>query len=91
MKQLTCPLNGLRNIDEFVYGGPVKALPEIGAATERWADYVFMEDNLGGRIFEWWLHVPSSFWFVAERDTTSDEVIRTMTAQDYRRIADARQ
>ena len=34
MKQLHCPLNGLRNIDEFVYGGeyhPDEAAAEIDA------------------------------------------------------------
>ncbi len=28
MKILTCPLNGPRNIAEFVYGGEVTAMPE---------------------------------------------------------------
>lgn len=83
MKQLTCPLNGLRDISEFVYGGPMKTIPEADAPTEAWADYVFFEDNQQGRVFEWWLHVPSAFWFIAERDTVSDKVICTMTVQDF--------
>jgi sarcosine oxidase, subunit delta len=86
MKQLTCPLNGLRNIDEFVYGGPVKAIPALDAPPEAWAAYAFIEDNSGGRLFEWWLHVPSAFWFIAERDTTSDEMFRTMTVSEYRAL-----
>jgi sarcosine oxidase subunit delta len=86
MKQFTCPLNGLRNIDEFVYGGPVKTIPEPDAPPETWADYAFIEDNSGGRLFEWWLHVPSAFWFIAERDTTRDEVFRTMTVAEYRAL-----
>jgi sarcosine oxidase subunit delta len=82
MKQLTCPMNGLRDIAEFAYGGPVKPIPAADAPSGAWADYVFFEDNQQGRVLEWWLHVPSSFWFIVERDTVTDEVIRTMTAQD---------
>jgi sarcosine oxidase, subunit delta len=79
MKQLMCPLNGLRDINEFAYGGPVKPMPASRASAADWAEYVFLEDNRQGRVLEWWLHIPSSFWFIAERDTASDEVIRTMT------------
>jgi sarcosine oxidase subunit delta len=84
MKQLRCPMNGSRNIDEFVYGGPVKLLPAADAPAAAWADLAFIEDNEAGIVFEWWLHVPSSLWFIAERDTVSDETLRTMTVQDYR-------
>jgi sarcosine oxidase, subunit delta len=26
---------------------------------------------------EWWYHISSGTWFIAERDTLSDEIIRT--------------
>ena len=41
------------------------------ADTEAWADYLFMHDNAAGVVREWWYHVPTSFWFIADRDTVS--------------------
>jgi sarcosine oxidase subunit delta len=26
---------------------------------------------------EWWCHTPSGVWFIAERDTTTDTVLRS--------------
>ncbi len=31
---------------------------------------------------EWWCHVPTSFWFIAERNTVTDEIIRTYPASE---------
>jgi sarcosine oxidase, subunit delta len=76
MKILTCPLNGPRNIAEFTYGGEIRQMPH-GATDEAWADYVWGRENKAGVIREWWLHHPSGTWFIAERDTTNDTVLRT--------------
>ena len=44
MKILSCPLNGPRNIAEFIYGGQVKEMPDPAQATDQqWAHYVFYE------------------------------------------------
>ncbi len=75
MKLMYCPLNGWRNIGEFVYGGEVTPAPAHDAPTTEWADWVFMENNTAGVVREWWLHAPSSYWFIAERDTMRDELI----------------
>ena len=83
MKIMTCPLNGPRNISEFVCAGEVKSMPAPGAAAIDWARYVYRERNKAGVVFEWWLHVPSANWFVAERDTRSDEIIRTMSVAEF--------
>ena len=81
MKIMTCPLNGPRNISEFVYGGEVVAMPDPNRATDaEWADYVFLEENRAGVVREWWCHAPTSFWFIAERDTVRDEILRTYPA-----------
>lgn len=77
MKLMNCPLNGWRNIAEFVYGGEVVEPPAADAAAEEWADYVFMENNTAGVVREWWLHAPSAYWFIAERDTVRDVVLKT--------------
>ena len=82
MKIMNCPLNGPRNISEFSCGGEVIVEPDPDSAgLEAWADYLFMRDNPAGLVREWWFHVPTSFWFIAERDTTTDEVIRTYPSE----------
>ena len=80
MKILNCPLNGPRNISEFVWGGEVKAMPEPGVSDREWGAYVFLENNTAGIVREWWCHVPTSFWFIAERNTVTDEIVRTYPA-----------
>lgn len=80
MKILNCPLNGPRNISEFACGGEVTEMPAADADVREWADYVFIEKNTRGLVREWWIHLPSSYWFIAERDTVTNEVIRTYAA-----------
>lgn len=82
MKIMVCPLNGPRNISEFVCAGEVVAMPAPDAADAAWADYVFLHDNRAGIVREWWMHVPTAFWFIAERDTRSDEILRTYAASE---------
>ena len=80
MKIMNCPLNGPRNISEFVWGGEVKVMPDATASDRDWAGYVFIENNKAGIVREWWCHVPTSYWFIAERNTVTDEIIRTFAA-----------
>lgn len=76
MKIIPCPLNGPRNVSEFMCAGPVKIPSDsVSAGEETWADYLFMEDNRSGAVLEWWCHLASSYWFILERDTGTDEVI----------------
>ena len=42
-----------------------------------WADYVFNRNGAPGNKKEWWCHTPSNTWFIAERDTSKDQVFRT--------------
>jgi sarcosine oxidase subunit delta len=78
MKLLTCPVNGPRPLDEFVFGGEVRPTQDPAAAADAaWADYVFNREGAPGVKREWWYHAPSGTWFVAERDTLSDQVQRT--------------
>ncbi len=78
MKLLRCPINGLRPVSEFFYWGEMREAPDPDAATDAaWADYVFNRNGAPGVKREWWYHVPSGVWFVAERDTVRDEVRRT--------------
>ena len=83
MKLMPCPMNGPRNISEFVFGGEVTEMPEPDNCSEReWADYVYMENNTKGNVYEWWMHAPTSYWFIAERNTETDEIIKTFAASE---------
>lgn len=78
MKQLLCPLNGLRNIQEFSHGGEVLEQPNPNTCTdEEWAEFLFLETNKAGVVREWWCHIATSYWFIAERDTVKDKVLTT--------------
>jgi sarcosine oxidase subunit delta len=78
MKLMTCPINGTRVISEFAYGGELRSMPDPQRASDaEWAEYVFNRDSLPKLKREWWCHTPSGVWFVAERDTASDTIVRT--------------
>jgi len=78
MKILTCPINGPRPVQEFVYGGEYRPMPDEATASDaQWADYVFNRSGEPGLSREWWYHAPSGTWFIAERDNVKDVVLRT--------------
>ncbi len=84
MKIMNCPLNGPRNITEFICGGEVREMPDPATSSDgAWVDYLFMENNKAGVIYEWWCHVPTTYWFVARRDTRTEEILETMTVADF--------
>jgi sarcosine oxidase subunit delta len=84
MKIMHCPLNGPRNIQEFVWMGDVKKVPDQANCSDaEWTDYLFIEDNIAGEVDEWWLHAPSNYLFVARRNTLTDEILWTKKASDY--------
>ena len=81
MKIMPCPLNGPRNIQEFICAGPVEAEPDPTRCTdEEWAAFVWMEENRAGVVREWWCHAATSYWFIAERNTVTDEILATYPA-----------
>jgi len=83
MKVMNCPLNGPRNISEFTYGGEFKQMPDPHTCSDaEWADYVFNSEDMLGVVREWWMHNPSSYWFLAERHTGSDEILRTFDPKE---------
>lgn len=83
MKIMNCPLNGPRNISEFTYGGEFKVMPDPATCSDaEWADYVFNSDNEAGVVREWWMHNASSYWFLAERHTVTDQILRTFDAKE---------
>lgn len=82
MKIIACPVNGPRPTEEFHYGGEVRAQPDPDTVTdEQWAEYVFHRRGEPGVKREWWYHVPSGTWFIAERDNRTDQFLRTYLYQ----------
>lgn len=78
MKLMTCPVNGVRPISEFICGGAVRPMPDPATTDDAtWADYVFHRSSVPQLQQEWWCHTPSNTWFIAERHTQTDEILRT--------------
>lgn len=78
MKILVCPINGPRPVSEFAFGGEVRPMPDpVNCSDVQWADYVFNRNGSPGVKREWWYHLASGVWFIAERDTAADRVLRT--------------
>ncbi|MBP61706.1 MAG: sarcosine oxidase subunit delta [Planctomycetaceae bacterium] len=78
MKLITCPINGPRPLQEFQYGGELREMPDPDQADDSgWGDYVFHRSGEPTVKREWWYHLPSGTWLVAERDNRSDEIVRT--------------
>lgn len=77
MKILTCPLNGPRNIAEFVYGGEARPEPDRDAGDALWVAHLYSPENRPHITVEWWCHAPTNTWFMAERHLRTDEILRT--------------
>jgi sarcosine oxidase, subunit delta len=76
---LTCPNCGQRNVSEFRYGGEITTRPDPNTVTpEAWGAYLHMRKNVLGVMPEWWYHQAGcGCWFIAERHTKTQEVIKT--------------
>ena len=75
---LACPFCGPRPVDEFAYSGEVTRRPEESPTLSELTDYVYFRDNVAGPQREWWQHrMGCGEWFLAERDTRTNEVLRT--------------
>ena len=85
MLLIPCPWCGPRDEIEFRYGGQAGlTYPEDPEALsdEEWADYVFNRSGEPGVKREWWYHLPSGTWFIAERDNRTDVFLRTYLLDD---------
>jgi len=57
MLRIKCPWCGVRNEDEFTYGGDASVRrPPDGGALDEWYDYVYTRDNPVGKHSEHWHH-----------------------------------
>lgn len=80
MLRIKCPFCGLRDQDEFQFGGEshiTRPVDPERASDAEWADYLFYRENPKGLHFERWVH---SFgcrqWFNVARDTVTHEISR---------------
>jgi heterotetrameric sarcosine oxidase delta subunit len=73
---LACPHCGSRPVDEFAYFGEVTTRPAGESPSLReLTEYVYFRDNVAGVQREWWQHrMGCGEWFLADRDTRTNEV-----------------
>jgi sarcosine oxidase subunit delta len=87
---LQCPHCGPRPVEEFAYFGEVTHRPlppaEGGPPPLReLTDYVYFRDNVAGEQSEWWQHrTGCGEWFLARRDTRTNEVLEVMLPEASR-------
>lgn len=74
---LPCPHCGPRDVNEFVTTGEVLVRPKEPPSLRELAYYLYMRRNVAGVQQEWWYHrLGCKVWFLAERDTRTNEVLR---------------
>ncbi len=76
---LPCPYCGPRPVDEFACFGEVTKRPAASPTLRELTNYVYFRDNVAGAQREWWQHrMGCGEWFLAERDTRTNEVLVVM-------------
>ena len=73
---LSCPNCGDREVTDFQYGGEVVPRPSERPKRRELAVYNYFRRNAAGVQREWWYHrAGCRTWFLAERDTRTNEVL----------------
>ena len=76
---LACPFCGPRPVDEYAYFGEVTKRPDGSPTLRELGEYVYFRDNVAGVQREWWHHrAGCGEWFLAERDTRTNEVVEVI-------------
>ena len=61
----------------------MKARPLPDASQAEWVEYSYAKTNTPGEHTEWWYHrLGCRQWFVAVRNTSTNEVLRTLVPDD---------
>ena len=72
---LTCPHCGSREVTDFGFGGEVSSRPKGRPSRRELNEYAYFRRNVAGVQREWWHHrYGCEVWFLAERDTRTNEV-----------------
>jgi sarcosine oxidase subunit delta len=74
---LSCPNCGPRDVNEFGYAGEVTTRPTERPSLRELSTYLYFRRNVAGVQREWWCHrLGCQVWFLAERDTRTNEVLK---------------
>jgi heterotetrameric sarcosine oxidase delta subunit len=80
---LTCPNCGVREVTDFGFGGEISARPIAGPSFRELNTYNYFRRNVAGVQREWWFHRSGCrAWFIAERDTRTNQVLFTARASE---------
>ena len=75
---LRCPNCGTREVTDFAFGGEVSARPTARPTARELRRYAYFRRNVAGPQVEWWQHRSGCRgWFLAERDTRTNDVVWT--------------
>jgi sarcosine oxidase subunit delta len=73
---LACPNCGVREVTDFGFGGEVSTRPRAKPTKRELNTYNYFRRNVAGVQREWWYHRSGCRqWFIAERDTRTNEVV----------------
>ena len=80
---LTCPNCGVREVTDFAFGGELNPRPKETPSLRDLGRYNYFRRNVAGAQQEWWLHRSGcGEWFIAERNTLTNEVHWTAHVND---------
>jgi heterotetrameric sarcosine oxidase delta subunit len=83
---LTCPNCGPREVTDFGFGGEVSRRPRERPTLRELGAYNYFRRNVAGVQREWWYHRSGCReWFLAERDTRTNDVQWTALPDDVER------
>ena len=69
-------------MNEFAYAGEATVRPQATPTLAELMAYVHLRRNVAGIQREWWCHrFGCELWFQAERDTRTNEVLKTEIVQ----------
>jgi heterotetrameric sarcosine oxidase delta subunit len=75
---LRCPNCGVREVTDFGFGGEVSSRPRSRPSFRELNAYNYFRRNTSGVQREWWYHRSGCrAWFIAERHTSTNEVLFT--------------
>jgi sarcosine oxidase, subunit delta len=73
---LACPNCGTREVADFAFGGEATSRPKERPSMRELNEYNYFRRNVAGVQREWWYHRSGCReWFLAERDTRTNEVL----------------
>lgn len=79
--RIHCPYCGSRDTGEFVYRGDAAPIRPAAPDTDAFIDYVYLRDNVAGRMDEHWYHLHGCRqWLTVRRDTVSHEIVSVTLA-----------